>query len=58
MENELTVKELSDRTGVEVRKIMYRITKTGEIKGRKVGWIWLVPQSEVEVLKSLYPKKG
>lgn len=44
-----TVQKVVNETGLDFkeRKLMYMI-RTGKVKAQKVGWIWVIPESEVE----------
>jgi excisionase family DNA binding protein len=51
-ERELTVKEVAKELRLSKRMIFYRIRRS-DIKARKVGWQWLVKESEVAEVKTL-----
>lgn len=50
-----TLKQISDSTGIPIRKIMYRI-KNKEIKADKIGWFWVVEEQEIAKLRQLCGK--
>ena len=35
-----------------------QMLRSGEARGEKMGWVWLVPRSEVERIKKNPSKKG
>lgn len=43
--------EISERIGKDfkARRLMYLI-RTNRVKAQKVGWIWVIPESEVQRL--------
>lgn len=53
---ELSVAEVATELGITHQQVLNRLNR-GKISGRKIGWIWLIPQTEVSRLKSL-PKRG
>lgn len=57
MSEMITLKDLSELTDIPIRKILYRI-KTGDIKAEKLGWIWVVPKTEIEKLKKVTSRGG
>lgn len=46
----VTVKEASAETGMTVPRIMRRL-RNGEINGYKIGWVWVIPRTELPKLK-------
>jgi excisionase family DNA binding protein len=43
----MTVTEAAERLGIERRNVQYHLDK-GNLTGRKVGPIWVIPRSQVE----------
>lgn len=54
-----TIKEATERISTEIgrefkeRKLMYLI-RTERVQAQKVGWIWVIPEAEVERLVAQY----
>ncbi len=48
-EKPYTIKEMSEATGVPVKRIRYLIKKQ-VIEGKKIGWIWVFDQEQVDKL--------
>jgi excisionase family DNA binding protein len=44
---ELTVSQVADQLGIPKLEVNRRIHK-GDINARKLGWFWVVEQSEIE----------
>ena len=44
-----SIGEVSEITGLKKPKIMRKI-RSGEIKAKKIGWMWTIPSLEVERL--------
>ena len=42
-----TVRELADAAGVSDSRVR-QLLLDGEIKGRKTGWTWIIPNSEAQ----------
>lgn len=51
-ETDLTLNEVCKELRLSKRMVFYRI-RNGDLKARKVGWQWLVRQSEVDEAKNL-----
>lgn len=52
-----SVSEAAEGTGMTTPRIMRRI-KNETIKASKVGWVWIIPASEVEKLKKEMEEDG
>jgi len=54
-----TIKEATERISTEIgrefkeRKLLYLI-RTERVQAQKVGWIWVIPEAEVERLVAQY----
>ena len=44
-----SISEVAELTGLKKPKIMRNI-RSGEIKAKKIGWMWTIPSMEVERL--------
>jgi len=47
MEQFLTPEQFAERLQISRRKA-YNMIRSGEIKARKVGWLWRIRESEIE----------
>lgn len=45
----LSVKEVCEMTGIKQARLMRKIRKE-EVKAQKIGWVWAIRRSEVELL--------
>ena len=46
--NYYTVSQVSEMTGLDKRKILYRIRTEKIKKARKMGWFWVIHKSELD----------
>jgi len=54
LDNMYTMADIEKETGIPPRKILYRIRK-GELPGaRKVGWMWVLSEEDLSIIKKLY----
>lgn len=51
-ERELTVNEASKELRLSKRMVFYRIRRN-DIKARRVGWQWLITESEIALVRDL-----
>jgi excisionase family DNA binding protein len=51
MDGYLTIKEAAERLGIKPGALLRRVQR-GYVKGKKLGWVWLIPEEEVERLSS------
>lgn len=53
MEKDLyTIREAAEILNLKTNKLMYLI-RTNRIKARKIGWIWVLSQTEVKKLEGM-----
>ena len=50
-----TLKQFSIISGIPERSLHYRI-KLGQLEAVKLGWLWLIPENQLEIAKSLNRK--
>lgn len=50
MKGYLTIGDAAKRLGIKHNAMLRRVQR-GYVRGRKVGWIWMVPISEIDRIK-------
>jgi excisionase family DNA binding protein len=57
MEQPLTVAEAATELGYHVKHV-YRLLKSGRLRGERFGPLWMIPRPEVERVKALQDERG